>query len=211
MRSSQHSPPLDASARVTVTKRRTVSALRSSASLPPLPARARPVSFILHRISLPLCQRGPGGGSTILYGYPCVALVPHDGGGRWEFTSMPSGAAIRRVEGNKIGNAAASLARGRAKGGDGKGEEGRSQNAPSKFQPPAATDAVSLSLSFYLSFSLSLSSLRRRSVLRICVNLYPTFFYVEIFGTLVLSLSPSDRAVFIWTLFLRLTRFRFQL
>lgn len=60
---------------------------------------------------------------------------------------MPSGAAIRRVEGNEIGNAAASLARGRAKGGDGKGEEGRSQNAPSKLQPPAATDAVFLFLS----------------------------------------------------------------
>lgn len=93
-------PPLDASARVTVTKRRAVSVSRCSAAPHPYCTAPHPVPF--HPPSHfppPPCPRGPGRGTTVSHGYPDVALVPHGGGGRWEFTSPPSGAAVE-VEGH---------------------------------------------------------------------------------------------------------------
>lgn len=58
-------PPLDASARVTVTKRRAVSAPRCSTVPLRLSRSPRPISFILHRIFLPLCRGAPASGSTV--------------------------------------------------------------------------------------------------------------------------------------------------
>ena len=51
---ASRTPPLDASARVTVTKRRAVSALRC-----PVPTAPRLVPFILHRIFLPSARGVP--------------------------------------------------------------------------------------------------------------------------------------------------------
>lgn len=93
VRSSQHSPPLDASARVTVTKRRTVSALRSSASLPPLPARVPSLSSSIAFPS-PSASGAPAAAlrscTTIPVSHWCRTMEVEDGSSRACRVGLPS-------------------------------------------------------------------------------------------------------------------------
>lgn len=65
----------------------------------------------------------------------------HGGSGRWEFTHLSSGDTSSRGR-DEMGNPLRGV-----KGG----KEGRSQNAPSKLQPPAATVAAEVYRRYFIT------------------------------------------------------------